>query len=355
MDEPARILIIKPSHMGDVVRAMPVLCAIARHWPAARIDWLIHPANAPLIHAHRCLRRLVPFDRDAFGRWASRPAVARRFFAFLRSLARNRYDLVLDLQGLFRTGFLSWATGARRRLGLDRCRELAGGFYSRRVSTRGAVHAVDVNLCMAAAVGASLEPITFDVPVSEAAWAAVCDRFERLRRPYAVLCPGATAESKRFDTMGFAAVADRLDRRHGVPSVLVGSPAERPIAEEVAARCTSAAPLCLAAETNLAELVAILAHATLCVANDSGPLHVAAALGRPVVGIYGPTDPARVGPYGQLDRVVRSPVPRPPSYRRADRRCIEAVPVEAVLAKLSAVLAERAEGGESDVAKKQHC
>jgi ADP-heptose:LPS heptosyltransferase len=195
---------------------------------------------------------------------------------------------------------------------------------------------------MAAALGLSVDRPRFDVPVNAAAWDGLLGDCGLLAGPFAALCPGATAESKRFRPEGFAAVADRLHAVHGIPSVLLGSPAELPDCRQVAAACRQAAPAVLAGRTDVAEMVALLAHAGLCVANDSGPLHVAAALGTTVLGLYGPTDPATVGPYGQPTHVVRSPLPRPStSYRRADRACIDAIPLPEVLSKLDAILASR--------------
>jgi lipopolysaccharide heptosyltransferase I len=309
----SRIALIKPSALGDIVQALPVLTALRRRYPRAHITWLVNRAYEPLLRGHPDLDEALPFDRGAtkHGLWRA----ARNYARFLRDLRARRFDLVIDLQGLLRSGLFTAATGAPRRVGLGSAREGAAWFYTDvvPVADLGAVHAVDRYWLVAEALGAGDGPIEFRLPVraAERLWAE-----EALRdcpRPWLALAVGSRWLTKRWPPEHFAALARRAQARFGGTALFVGGRDEAGLAEVAGARL--AGPwrnLC--GRTVLPQLAALLSLADVMVANDTGPLHLAAALGRPVVAPYTCTRVARNGPFGQAARAVETRVRCAGSY-----------------------------------------
>ena len=336
----ARILIIKPSALGDVATSLPMLCDLHEALPGARIDWLIQPGYAALLEGHDAISALVPFDRQKLAAWWYKPSVNRAFRSLVATLRGRHYDCVIDAQGLLRSGFFARITGAPGRIGFASAREGATLAYTDKVllpDEGRKMLAVDRMRALLAPLGIrSARPAQFRVPVNAAAERHM-EEILGATHP-AVVIPGARWDTKRWSREGFVEIVDRLQAA-GVPVVLGGSPDERPLCESVAAAC-QAAPLNLAGQTSLAEMTAVLARSRIVVCNDSGPLHVAVALGKQVVALYGPTDPAYVGPYGQLDRVVRFDVPCFPCRRRTcdHHSCMRGVTTEAVWDKVQEVL-----------------
>jgi lipopolysaccharide heptosyltransferase I len=307
---PGRILIIKPSAIGDVVHALPVLNLLRRRWPASHISWLVTPACAGLVERHPMVDEVIRFERKELGKGWRSPRAAADLIRFTRDLGRRKFDLVIDLQGLFRSGWLAFATGAPVRVGPANAREGAWLFYTHRVPT-GPVeqHAIERYLTVAQAVGCERGPVEFPFAVDDEDRAYVKGLTPAR---YAVLMPGANWATKQWPVERFAALVGPLRERFGLESVVAGGPDVAALAEKVPAAAN------LAGRTNLRQLVALLERAELVVANDSGPMHVAAALGRPLVTPFGPTNPVRTGPYRRMESVVRVEIPCSPCY---SRRC----------------------------------
>ncbi len=290
-----RIALIKPSALGDIVHALPVLTALRRRYPAAHIAWVVNAAYEPLLRGHPDLDETLPFDRAA-GRRGLRSAAAA-WAGFVRELRRRRFDLVVDLQGLFRSGVMARAAGAARRVGLDSAREGAGWFCTDIVRVPGPMHAVDRYWLIAEALGAGAGPKEFRLPAfeAEAPWAD-----EVLRgcpRPWMAVGVGARWLTKRWPPEHFAALLARAQSAFGGTAVFVGGSEDTPLA--LAARQRLGGPgVVLTGRTDLPQLAALLARADLMLANDTGPLHLAAALGRPVVAPYTCTRASLTGPYG---------------------------------------------------------
>lgn len=317
---PERILIVKPSSLGDIIHALPVLAGLREAYPSAQISWLAGTSFAPLLEGHPLLHEVIPFDRAHYGRMWRRPDIFLEFLRFVAEVRRRRFDWIVDLQGLIRSGFLAWAGGAEKRVGFADAREFAWLFYTDRVRCpRGAVHAVDRNLAVARALGLMIDRPEFPLglrPEEVVAARRLLERAARAALPeFTAVIPGARWESKRWPAERFAALVDRLHRGGAPPCVLFGSPDERVVASEVRARCRSAV-VDMTGQTSLRELAALLSVASQVVCNDSGPMHLAAALGRPLVALFGPTDPRRIGPYSGAARVVQHAVPCAPCYRR---------------------------------------
>jgi heptosyltransferase-1 len=345
-----RILLIKPSSLGDVTHALPVLAGLRRRYPRAHIAWLVSVTCRDLIDGHPDLDEVIPFDRRRYGRLLQCPRIAREFLGFAYGLWRRRFDLVVDLQGLFRSGFLAWATRADVRIGFGTARELAWAFYTHRVAAADPdEHAAVRNYRVAPMLGFGHVPMTIELSVPQAAKerarALLASHGIGAETPFAAMATGARWETKVWPADRMARVADHLYREHGLTVVLVGGADEEGPCEAVAS-ATRAPTANLAGKTTIADVMAIIDRASILISNDSGPMHIAAALDRPVVAVFGPTNPNRTGPYSTRSRVVRRELACSPCYLRKrsacpyDHRCMQELAVEAVLPRVDALLAE---------------
>jgi lipopolysaccharide heptosyltransferase I len=354
---PERILIVRPSALGDVCRTVPVLVSLRHAFPAARIDWLVRDGFADAIAAHPALDGVVPFPRSRFSGWWRSVTVAREALGWLRDLGRRRYDLVIDCQGLGRSGLFTRATRAARRVGFRGARELAWLGYNVRHPRHDGEHTVDAMLSLLRAEGIAPVPdLTLAVADDDRLWWAE----ERTRlgvgdQPYAVLAPTARWASKRWPIERWRALLEPLASRGMERCVVIGAPGEsdqvRGIVPDDPAAAARAVDL--VGRTDIGQTMAVIAGADLVIANDSAPLHIAVGLDRPCVALFGPTDPRTVGPYGRPEAVVPNPaVPDPGRVNYRDRRLGDAlmrgIETEAVLQRVDAVLAAGRRGGREE-------
>ena len=340
-----KILLIKLSALGDVVQTVPVLNKLRRRYPAARIDWLTTPGMAELLRHNPAINTVLEFSRDSWSApWRLAPFVsAARLAAAIR---RARYDLVLDLQGQFRSAVFARLSGAPARVGFDKPRPEMWAASSRkfppearRHAWQGAregswlaytnpiavpnidVHAVDRYLAVGAMLGLADGPADFSFPIPKQAVTridALLDYYDIAKAKLIAIAPGTIWDTKQWRGEGFAEAA-RHFLKNGYAVTLVGAERERAVCAAVA----TAAPGCvnLAGKTTVSELAALLARTTLVLTNDSGPMHLAVALGRPVIAVFGPTDPIWAGPYRRDGAVLRVELPCSPCYLRQLSRC----------------------------------
>lgn len=342
---PRRILIIKPSSLGDIVHALPVLAALRRAHPQAHIAWLAGSSFAPLLDGHPMLDEVIPFDRRRYGRMWYSPAANVAFWRFVADIRRRRFDLIVDLQGLIRSGLLAWFSGARRRVGFAEAREAAWLFYTQRVRSERSKHAVERNLDVARALALNIDAAEFPLPIpddqADAARALLRQAAENEIEAYIAVLPGTRWPSKNWPPQHFAALIDRVHDAGAARCVLLGAPDDRPTADAIREQCHTD-PVDLIGRTDLRHLVALIAGAAAVVSCDSGPLHVAAALRRPTVAIFGPTDPRRTGPYAATARVVTHRVNCAPCLRRRcplkHHDCLRRLAPDAVFDALDAAL-----------------
>lgn len=291
--------------MGDILHALPAVTALRQTHPGWCIDWVVEPAWAPLLTATSDAVRgpqqplvdgvsLAPVKA-----WARNPLGAKTFreiAALRRALRATRYDAVLDFQGAVRSALIGRLPGCRRVIGEAVPREpVAKWLFTERIETCG-VHVIEQDVEVAAAVaGDVLEPVLPWLPVDPDAesW---CDRLlgSDTNQPVALLNPGAGWGAKRWPVERYAAVADGLAQR-GLRVYVNAGPGEESLAEAIQVQSGGVAQ---PVRCTLGELIALTRRAALAIAGDTGPLHLACALGKPVVGIFGPTDPARNGPFG---------------------------------------------------------
>ncbi len=294
---PSRIAILKPSALGDIVHALPVLTALRERFPDAHITWVVNKSYEPLLTGHPHLSETLAFDRGAFRGHAGRAVTYSLRFA--NQLRRRRFDLVLDLQGLLRTGLMCAATGAPVRVGFANAREGSRHFYTQRIEVPDAahIHAVDRYWRVVEAIGAGGGAKRFVVPLQQ----TECDAIERelatLPRPWLAFAVGARWVTKRWSPEHFAELANLAQQQFGGTVLFVGASDDTALSLEVASRLRGPSRD-LTGKTSLPRLAALLAAVDVMVANDTGPLHLAAALGRPCVAPYTCTKTALHGPYG---------------------------------------------------------
>ncbi len=304
--QPRRIAIIKPSALGDIVHALPVLTALRRRYPGAHIAWIVNRSYEPLLHSHPDLDETLPFDRHSGRRWGR---AAFRFLRFLHRIRREEFDLAVDLQGLARSGLMAVATGAPRRVGLSSAREGGRWAYTDVIPVPDfqTLHAVDRYWLVVEALGAGTTAKEFRVPIADSARRWADDQLQHLPRPWLVFGVGARWITKRWPPSHFAVLAQRAQARYGGTAIMVGGPDETSLAQAVVEKLTGRA--CdWTGKTSLPQLAAILANADIMVANDTGPLHLAVALGIPVVAPYTCTQVGRTGPYGAFAGAVETTV-----------------------------------------------
>jgi heptosyltransferase I len=323
--EPKRILIVKPSALGDIVHTLPFLHLLRQRFETAEISWLVVPAFASLLEKHPLLDHVLLFERRRFANMWRDASAAKGLLNFALSLKRQQFDLVIDLQGLLRSGWITWQTRARTRVGFAYAREGATAFYTHRVPTHNPErHAVERYLDVAEALGCGREPAVFDFDVP----AIARERVSQLvpREPYAVLLPGTNWATKRWPADRFASLVAPIEQQLGLRCVVAGG-------NDVLAMPFGDSVVNLAGKTDLKELVALLEGASLVIANDSGPMHIAAALNRPLVTIFGPTSAVRTGPYGRPDTVLQLDLACRPCYSRScvHTSCMQWIEVEHVM------------------------
>lgn len=304
-----RIALIKLSSLGDVVHALPVAATLKAARPDASLTWIVERREAAVLRDHPALDAVVEVDTRRWRRARSPRdlvAAAADIRAARRRLRAGRFDVAIDLQGLIKSGILTAATGAPRRIGFDRKwrREpVAGLFTNLCVVPPAERHVVEHYLALLRPLGISAPRLEFRLPSVAAAEARVDEWLTtagfKPRQRLVVLNPGAGRADKRWPIPRFTELAARLGHDAGAHVVVAWGPGEEAAARAIVEGADGAGPRALLAPpTDLHELIALLRRASVLVAADTGPLHIAAAAGTPCVGLYGPTAAARNGPYG---------------------------------------------------------
>jgi 3-deoxy-D-manno-octulosonic-acid transferase/heptosyltransferase-1 len=332
------ILIVKLSAIGDVIHTLPSLAALRRCYPQAHISWVVEEAASDLLADHPMLDRVLVSRRK---RWVrdlregrNRASVVREIRGFLRALRERPYDLVIDFHGLFKSAVLVWLSGGKRRLGYDSLQEGSGLVLNEKIPEDLGKHAVDRYLDLPRHLGCETRKPEFPIALQEAHFARVAALLAALpvdtSRGFVAVSPVAYWETKLWDEAKFAAVCDRIVRELGLPVVFTGESPEGPVAR---IRSLMQAPSASAAgETSLRELAALYRKASALLTTDSGPMHLAAAVGTPVVALFGPTSPERTGPYGEGNAVIRRGMDCSPCFRKSceTRECMKTIGIDEV-------------------------
>jgi lipopolysaccharide heptosyltransferase I len=367
----SRILLIKPSALGDVVHTIPVLVKLRARYPGARIDWLITPENADIVRCHPALSNVVLFARRDFSKRGRRWRALVAFFDLLKQIRRAKYDLVVDMHGQLRSAFFALVSGAHVRIGFDRpikrgltvsaehdlrnvpshgwrgAREGSWIAYTHRISIPTLdVHAIDRYLWVGLLLGFDDDPPDLTIHLSS----DTVRNVEQLLEEHGVtpdmllviLVPGTIWETKHWTIEGFAGVA-RQFLHDGFAVALAGTKRDQERCRQIAAAAPGTCDL--SGKTTPAELAALIRRAEVAVTNDSGSMHVAASLGKPMVSIFGPTNPVHIGPYQRPESVVRLDLPCSPcNYRRLsqcpfDHACMKQVTPAMVVERVRKIVA----------------
>ncbi len=324
-EEPVKILIIKPSALGDIVHSLPFLYSIKKHFPQAVVHWVVAKGLHTFLEGHPLIDKLWVMDKNAWKRLSNLPTSLKEIRQLWSGLKRESFDVSVDLSGLLRSGLITWGAGARYRLGFKESDEGSPLFYSHKIEGGKEIHAIDRYLRIAAFMGCPVDEIRYP-------FAPYDDNpplMAELPRDYAVLAPSAGKEANRWPAEKFGRLAASLP----VPTVVISSAAEEPVVRRVVDLSAGKA-VSLAGRTSLKELIPVIRKARFFVTNDTGPMHIAAALDVPVFAIFGPANPVRTGPYGEMHTVIRQEIDCAPCYRWkpcSHWRCMEDLSVEKVL------------------------
>ncbi len=367
----SRILLIKPSAVGDVVHTLPVLDKLRRRYPRARIDWLLTPDNAEIVRGNPAISNVLLFARREFRKDGRPLGAVGSVLRLIGQIRAARYEMVIDLHGQFRSALFAVASEAPMRIGFGSpVRRTASTFQGRQLGNipdRGwagaregswfaythripiptlEVHAVERYLWVGNLLGFDNDPPVVQSPGQPGGRGAHRRPPRRSTRPpgrpLAILAPGTMWETKHWTPEGFAGIARRL-AADGFAPILVGPKGEEALNRSIQARAPGSTDF--TGQTSVADLIALIRRAALVVTNDSGATHIAAALGRPAVSIFGPTNPVHVGPYGHPESVVRLDLPCSPcNYRRLSQcpnghACMRDLTVDMVMERIRAVLA----------------
>jgi heptosyltransferase I len=304
-----RFLIVRLSSIGDIVHALPAVSALGEAFPPAEISWAIEKRYAVLLEGNPWVRRLIALDTLG---WRSRLASAHTLEEVVRSILALRelqFDAAIDFQGLVKSGFIAWISRSQRRLGFAEnwLREpAAGAFYTERVSPHNRRHVIEMNLALVEQLGVpALQPSQwrFPLPRSASEEQVVRERLATLGvEEFIIINPGGGWAGKRWSPENYAELLRLIEsqpRELGWRILLTGSPGEEALIQEILERSGSKRAVYFA--STLAQFIALARRAKLFVGGDTGPLHLAAAVGTPIVAIYGPTDQARNGPFSASD------------------------------------------------------
>jgi len=301
--------VVRLTALGDVLHTVPAVAALRAAHPRAKIDWVVDTKWAPVLEGSPAIDEVIPFDRASI--WSTWDCVQR--------LRQNEYTCAIDFQGLYKSSLLAALSGAGRRIGFDRAWAREDGaalFYTEAVIPVGR-HVTELNYSLAERAGASRSSAPeYPLRVPAGGAASVRARLKELgvSGEYVVVAPGGSWRAKCWPADRYGELCRRLENESRLRIVITLGPGEESLTNEVSRAAAPARPV--AVKTAIEELMGLLSHARCVIAVDSGPLHLAAALGTPVVGLYGPTDPARNGPFVPGAMIVHKAQPDEISYKR---------------------------------------
>ncbi|VAX28383.1 Lipopolysaccharide core heptosyltransferase I [hydrothermal vent metagenome] len=322
-----KILIVKPSSLGDIIHALPLLNAVKITLPDSEVHWVVAKGFEGVLQGHPMIKRLWVIHKEDWKRPSRLISTVSELGALFRGLRFEKYDLVIDLQGLLRSGFITAMSGAALRVGFSDARELSPFFYNLKVRGGTGIHAVERYLKLASLIGIDTDEVDFPLPMIQDAL--------RPEGPYYVVVPGARWPTKRWPVEYFVDAIKALP----TTAVIVGSREDVDIAGEIALN-TEGHSINMAGKTDLKSLFSIIKGASFILSNDSGPMHIGAALSVPVYAMFGPTSEVLTGPYGDGHRVFRADIACSPCFRKKceTMKCMrEITPVEVI----NAITADR--------------
>ncbi|MBI5195460.1 MAG: lipopolysaccharide heptosyltransferase II [Nitrospirae bacterium] len=342
------ILIIKPSSLGDIIHALPFLKVLKNAFPDAHVEWIISKNNEGILAGNPLIDELIVFDKDSWQQNISLKNFSNAIHeinALRKTLRSKHFDMAVDLQGLLRSGLITFFARARLKIGFENAREGSRFFYNKKVGVELSIHAVDKNLEVAKAIqkaqntehrAQSTEKIEFPLYIDNEARERVKKLLGGIKeKEYIVIAPSARWQTKMWPAENFGLLISKLS----APCIITGSSADINIAEKITA-ASGGKGINLCGKTGLKELSALISGAKALVSNDSGPMHIGAALGIPIIALFGPTDPEKTGPYGWKGnrnlKVLRASVPCSPCFKKKCKEplCMSKLSVEMVFEEI---------------------
>ena len=294
------ILIIKMSSLGDVLHTLPFVAVLRERFPQARLTWLVHPQFGAFVPDPPVVDEVIHFDKVKFNKMGI--CDKWLYFREMRSLLHSKkFDLVIDMQGLFKSAVLAAISGCDNRIGYCEMREGSGLVSKAVTGIHARDHVIERYLDVARYLGCTVNEILFPLPDLQKEWEAVQGKTEAVKNPYVVLVPGARWETKKWPADNFAKLAEMI-LQDGKQAVLAGGPEDVSLGKQIAEFAPGVTDL--TGKTSLRELGALIQHCIAYISGDTGPLFIATAMKRPLIALYGPTRPDRTGPYGSKEATI---------------------------------------------------
>lgn len=334
------ILIIKMSALGDVMHALPCAAALRELYPNAKIRWIVHPQFSTFVPQPPYVDEIIYFDKQAFTKMSVKDKI--KAFLHMRSFLRSfKFDLVIDLQGLFKSAVVAWMTGCKNRIGYNDMREGSGLISKAIHGAHDQGHIVQQYLDVIRYLGSKVEEPFFPMPeLTEEKVQLKNMLLEKFsgstKSDLVALVPGAGWVTKEWPEAYFIDLAKKLIEQ-GKKIVLVGGPAETAKAQLIAENLPQEQVLNLTGKTNLKELAALMDNVGLCIGGDTGPVHIAAAMGCRIIALFGASSGHRAGPYGKQVTIISTTEECAPCFKRKcplHKNCMEKIYVQQVLEKL---------------------
>jgi len=333
-----RILIVRLSSLGDIIHTLPAVLLLKKMYPKAMLHWIVKENYAEVFKEVDFVDKVIPLDIEKWKKEFFTKETITQIFEISKKLKDTKYELAIDFQGSIKSGFISLLSRAPVRLSFSPfyCREPLAAFFANvwvKPKELKMCHKVEKNIKLLEPLNIKRHQVEFGLKVPPKS-KKLQEFFENSnflnsKSAFVALNPGARWETKRWPTKHWVALTERL-AKSGLTPILIWGPGEEKIVNEIVKEASF--PPVVAPPTTLGELISFIANTDLFIAGDTGPLHIAAALGVPVIGLYGPTDPRLNGPYGQLDRVIMADISCRGCWRRrcSKLECMENIKPEAV-------------------------
>jgi heptosyltransferase I len=319
-----KILIIKPSALGDIVHSLPFLNALKQQFPHVKIDWVVAHGLRTFLEGHPMINHLWTIRKEEWKKLDYLKQTLKEVNDLRKGLKKVQYDVSIDLSGLFRSGIISYFSNAKIKLGFKESDEGSPMFYTHKVHGSMKIHAIDRYLKIAKFMGCDTSRIEYPF----APYDPHPSILKELPEKYIILSPSAGKVANRWHSQRFGELSSRLP----YPTIVIASRDEADIADEMVANSKGSA-ISIAGSTSLKELVAVIKKAVFFVCNDTGPMHIAAALDVPVFAVFGPANPVRTGPYGDIHTVIQRDMGCIPCYAKkpcSHFKCMEELTVDQV-------------------------
>ena len=333
------ILIVKLSAIGDVIHTLPSLAALRRLYPDAHITWVVEEAAADLVKNHPYLDTVLISRRKSWSKDIQKGKILKPLIntlLLIKELRRRRYDLVIDFHGLFKSSVIVFFSRGKRKLGYDSLQELSGLFLNEKIPEDMNKHAVDRYLDFPRYLGSKTDNVEFILPSNNDAEAKVrllMSKYKLDDKKFIAINPVAYWETKLWDNEKFAHLADLANNKLKMKVVFTGS--EKVSIEGITSRMTTEG-INLGGQTSLLDLAYLYKKAQMVITTDSGPMHLASAVGAPVIALFGPTDPARTGPHGKEHTIITAGLPCSPCFLKkcSTKKCMKDISPEQVFAAI---------------------